>query len=95
MLPNDNAFQQFIHLCFTKKEMSLTLSTGLFDLFFTHEEKKDLATRYLIIKMLLNNEKTQRQIAKELNVSISKITRGSNELKRMDSALLDYLREVL
>ena len=67
---------------------------AFFDLFFTMEEKKDFATRYLIIKTLLKNEKPQRQIAKELHVSISKITRGSNELKRMDPALLDYLRDV-
>ncbi len=91
MFPNEQAFKQFIDLALTEKDPQLSID--LFDLFFTPEEKNDFATRYLIIKMLLQQEKTQREIAKELKVSISKITRGSNELKRMSPKLLDYLRE--
>ena len=86
-------WQGFIDLCLNspgKKELA-----PLLDLFLTMEEKASLATRYLIVQELLREQKTQRQIAKELNVSIAKITRGSNELKRMSPALITYLRSVL
>ncbi len=65
----------------------------LLDLFLTAEERADLGMRFLIIKELLSEEKTQRQVAKELNVSIAKITRGSNELKRTNRKLLTYLKK--
>lgn len=64
-------------------------------LFLTAEEKEDLAMRYLIIEELIKGKKTQRQIAHDLDVSIAKITRGSNELKRMNRELLTYLKEKL
>ncbi len=85
------AFKQFVELCLAEKDNSLSME--LFDLFFTSEEKEDLATRYLIVQSLLNGEKTQRQMAKDLNVSISKITRGSNELKRVNPKLIHYLKD--
>lgn len=65
----------------------------LLEVFLTPEEKDDLATRYLIVRELLQSKKTQRQIAKDLNVSIAKITRGSNELKRANRKILEYLSE--
>jgi TrpR family trp operon transcriptional repressor len=51
--------------------------------------------RCLIIRDLLMQEQTQREIAKNLNVSIAKITRGSNELKRIKDPLLTYLKSKL
>jgi TrpR family trp operon transcriptional repressor len=86
-------WQGFIELCSNspgKKELDL-----MFDLFLTMEEKDSLALRFLIVQELLREQKTQREIAKELNVSIAKITRGSNELKRMSPNLIAYLRKVL
>ena len=65
----------------------------LFDLFLTPEEREDLERRFLIIQELIKGKKTQRQIAKDLNVSIAKITRGSNELKRINPNLLRFLKE--
>lgn len=53
----------------------------LLDLLLTLEEKSDLNNRCLIIKTLLENKMTQREIAETFHVSISKITRGSNALK--------------
>lgn len=82
--------KSFIEMCLSAKDERMLMD--LLDLFFTIEEKKDLAMRYLIIKELLLEEKTQREIAKDLGVSIAKITRGSNELKRTNSKLLNYLR---
>ncbi|HSX11390.1 MAG TPA: trp operon repressor [Chlamydiales bacterium] len=56
-------------------------------LFLTHEERADIATRFLIVRELLKGEKTQREIAKDLGVSIAKITRGSNYLKTISKNL--------
>jgi len=92
-----NKFQQglneFSNLCLSAKDDKFI--SQLFDLFFTSEERNDLAMRYWIIKELILGEKTQRQIAEDLQVSIAKITRGSNEIKRMSPKFLNYLKEHL
>lgn len=82
----------FIKLCLSSNK---NLRMLLFDLFFTEEEKADLVLRYLIVKELLKKKQSQRIIAKNLNVSIAKITRGSHELKRIDKKLLSYLKDKL
>jgi TrpR family trp operon transcriptional repressor len=64
----------------------------LLELLLTTEEKSDVITRFLITKALLSNVQTQREIAKDLNVSIAKITRGSNELKRTNQRFLKELQ---
>lgn len=90
---NESGWRHFLKLCLaTKNEKKLSL---LFDLFLTSEEKESLALRCLIIKELLKQKKTQRNMAQDLKVSIAKITRGSNELKRMPSILIDFLKENL
>ena len=66
--------------------------SSLFELLLTQEEKESIAARCLIIMELLKQEKTQRDIAADLNVSIAKITRGSNELKRMSPELIAFLK---
>src|SRR5438105_1731230 len=81
----------FIELCLSIKDRK-TLSS-LFDLFLTPEEKNDLSTRFLLVKELLEGDKTQRQIAEDLSISIAKITRGSNELKRFDKSFLNLLQQ--
>ncbi|MEZ4845649.1 MAG: Trp family transcriptional regulator [Bdellovibrionota bacterium] len=43
-------------------------------------EIEDIHNRLMIIESLMNN-KTQREVSKSLNVSISKVTRASNVLK--------------
>ena len=89
---SQKGWNSFIALCAAAEdEKSLS---ALLDLFLTPEEKSDLSTRYLIVKELLKQEKTQRQIVKDLNVSIAKITRGSNELKRINPKLLQYLKDI-
>lgn len=79
----------FISLCKSIEDEGML--NALFELFFTPEEKIDLANRGNIIQELIKGKKTQREMAKDLNVSIAKITRGSNELKRVDKKLIDYL----
>ncbi len=88
---NQTGWRGFLKLCLaTENEKTLS---SLFDLFLTQEEKESLAARYLIIEELLKQEKTQRDMAQELHVSIAKITRGSNELKRMPLKLIEFLKE--
>lgn len=88
---NEAGWRHFLKLCLaTKNEKTLSL---LLDLFLTPEEKESLALRCLIIEELLKQKKSQRSIAEDLHVSIAKITRGSNELKRMPANLIDFLKE--
>ncbi len=86
-------WRQFIELC-TEMENAGKLET-LFELFLTPQEKESLAMRYLIIRDLLEEKQTQREIAEDLSVSIAKITRGSNELKRIPSGFIKYLKTKL
>jgi len=91
MTSHFSVFEQLMKMCLEKPE----LAREIWDLFFTPEEKEDMNKRYLIVEALLKQKKTQRQIAKDLDVSIAKITRGSNELKRIKADLLDYLHQHL
>lgn len=63
-----------------------------FDLILTIEEKETLASRYLIIKALVEGKLTQRLIADKYHVSIAQITRGSNALKIIDEKLKKLLK---
>jgi len=50
----------------------------------TPAELADVAARWALVKAL--DQKTpQREIARELGLSLCKITRGSRELKKLDS----------
>jgi TrpR family trp operon transcriptional repressor len=88
---NQVGWRSFLKMCLaTKNEKMLS---SLFELFLTQEEKESLALRCLVVTELLGQEKTQRDIAENLHVSIAKITRGSNELKRMPPKLIEFLKE--
>lgn len=50
----------------------------------TQAESADIATRWALVKAL-DRHVPQREIAKELGLSLCKITRGSRELKKTDS----------
>ena len=56
----------------------------------TMSEVETLSKRWRILKML-NEGKTQREIAKELNVSLCKVTRGSKILKNKNSVIVKNL----
>jgi TrpR family trp operon transcriptional repressor len=90
---NKEGWNKFVELFLTTEDKKDLLN--LFDLFLTPEEKDNLALRFLIIRELLSQESSQRDMAKNLNVSIAKITRGSNELKRMSPKFIAYLRSKL
>jgi TrpR family trp operon transcriptional repressor len=88
---NQSGWRIFTKLCLASRNEK-TLDS-LMELFLTHEEIESIAMRCLIIKDLLKQEKTQRVMADDLHVSIAKITRGSNELKRMPAKLIEFLQE--
>jgi len=84
-------WRDFLELCSkirTKEEFE-----QVYDLFFTIEEKENIASRYLIIKELLEETLTQREIAETHSVSIAQITRGSNALKIIPKKLRDTLKK--
>ncbi|MFO7729495.1 MAG: Trp family transcriptional regulator [Spirochaetia bacterium] len=52
---------------------------------FTDAEVREMGKRWALVR-LLEDGMSQRQIAKNLSLSLCKITRGSKELKKRDSA---------
>ncbi len=65
------------------------------ELLFTPGERDDLNKRLDLIGALLRGQETQREIAKNHQVSIAKITRGSNGLKSISSELQTFLEKHL
>jgi len=88
-----NGWQEFIDLC--KSSIKANNFDELMQVLLTLEEKEQFSTRVLLLQQLLQAEKSQREIAKDLHISISKITRGSNELKRSSTMMLDFLKDNL
>lgn len=65
----------------------------LYDFFtclFTKPELKDIANRWLLVKEI-DKGTTQREIAKKFGMSLCKITRGSKELSKPESAFRKML----
>lgn len=89
---NKKGWQCFLNICHSTPNDKML--SELFELLLTPEEKSSLETRCLIIQALLDKKRTQREIAKDLAVSIAKITRGSNELKRISSKLKTHLQNI-
>ncbi len=58
----------------------------------TPSERKDISARWLLVKEI-NKGTSQRDIAKKFNMSLCKITRGSKELKKPDSAFWKILHK--
>lgn len=72
-----------------------TLQDELFELFFTMHERKMLEDRYRIVKALLMSGLTQREIAEQLRVSITKMTDGSKALQITSEQLREHLKRQL
>jgi TrpR family trp operon transcriptional repressor len=70
-----------------------SLITDFFKGLFTPAECADIAARWALLKAL-NKGMPQRAIAKELGLSLCKITRGSKELRKPDSALAKMLEKL-
>lgn len=58
----------------------------------TPRERAEIAGRWELVKLLDRGE-SQRRVAKRLGMSLCKITRGSRELKKKDSAFKAVLEE--
>ncbi|MFH1334674.1 MAG: trp operon repressor [Pseudomonadota bacterium] len=86
-------WELFIKLCMQLKTKKQHLE--FFDFFLTAEERSALGLRIALIKELLQEQKTQREIAAELKTSIAKITRGSNCLKTISDGLKRFLKRYL
>ena len=85
MLKENNNLKKFIKIStLLSDEKQLE---EFYELFLTCEERKDIAQRLEIVFELLKGENPQREIAKKLNTSIAKITRGSNCLKTVSPEL--------
>ena len=59
---------------------------------FTPKEYAQLEKRYLLLEALVSQQMPQRELAKTLEVSIAKITRGSNALKPISPKLKRLLQ---
>ena len=51
------------------------------NLFLTKSERESVLKRYKILVLLLKAKSTQREVSKQLNLSISKVTAGSKALQ--------------
>jgi TrpR family trp operon transcriptional repressor len=78
---NKDAWQGFLEQCLAC-ETQAQLSE-FFALYLTISEKSELANRFAIIQELLKGNKSQREIASSLKVSLANVSRGSNALKVM------------
>lgn len=90
---SQDGWQCFLKLCLSAKDEDVL--SELLELILTPEEHESIKTRCLIIKALMEHKQTQRQISDDLKVSIAKITRGSNELKRISPEMIAYLEKYL
>ena len=86
-------WEDFLTLC--KSVESTVALDELCSLLFTLEEKAQLALRVELVKELLKGQKTQREIARDLNISIAKITRGSNALKTTSESVKGFIKQQL
>lgn len=84
-MQNINEISKLIKNIKTEVEM-----TTFFKELLTESEIETLSKRWRILEMLSQGN-TQREIAKELQVSLCKVTRGAKILKDKDSVLAKYL----
>lgn len=92
-LRNEEDWSMFLDICLkTKKTLRLR---ELFNLFLTIEEKEHLASRMQIIRALLEEKLSQREISEKMQVSISQITRGSNALKIASDDILKFIESYI
>ncbi|MBP3773131.1 MAG: transcriptional regulator [Treponema sp.] len=86
----ENALKEMCNLLSKNNDSSFIYE--FFGCLFTPAELNDFAKRWLLVREI-DKGTTQREIAKKFHISLCKITRGSRELKKEDSAfrkLLDY-----
>lgn len=86
-------WQQFVELLTQAVQEDKTES--LLAMFLTADEMTSLGLRVQIIRELLENQRSQREIQQYLNTSAATITRGSNMLKTVDTETLKWVSDKL
>ncbi len=87
---NEEAFNELVSTLAACSDAGL-ISSFLKSL-LTHSEVAEVANRWALVR-LLDEGMSQRNIAKELGLSLCNITRGSKELKKADSAFAAMIEE--
>ena len=87
---DNNNWQEFVKVCNAIE--SLDELNMFFDTLLTVSEKIELAKRLTILRELLTSNRTQRDLAKQLQVSLANVTRGSNVLKNTNFDLKKILK---
>lgn len=77
-------------LAFTKDPTEIR---NFFESILTNKELQDIGSRWELVKRLDQGE-SQRQIARDLHLSLCKITRGSKELKKKNAILKRFLKRL-
>ena len=90
---HEKSWQSFLTLC--QQHESIDELDQMLRFFLTPEELTALAGRYRIIKSLLTGQEPQRKMAEDLQVSIAKITRGSNGLKHQSDEFKQRLKALM
>ncbi|WP_066013060.1 MULTISPECIES: trp operon repressor [Endozoicomonas] len=60
----------------------------------TREEREAIGSRLAIMRALLSGEESQREIARRIGVSITKVTRCSNYLKTLSDAEMSMIEQI-
>ncbi|MBQ9206987.1 MAG: transcriptional regulator [Treponema sp.] len=84
----ENALREMCNLLSKNNDSSFIYD--FFGCLFTPAELADFAKRWLLVREI-DKGTTQREIAKKFHISLCKITRGSRELKKNDSAFRKLL----
>ena len=82
-MKTNEGWDRFIENC--QQMANLDELQKFFKLTLTAAEWEKIGARYLILAELLAGNKTHREIAAHLGVSIFNVTRGANQLKLMDA----------
>lgn len=82
-------WQQFVDLL--KQAVAEDKTDALLSMLLTTDERTSLGLRVQIVRTLLENQISQREIQQQLNTSAATITRGSNMLKTVEPDILKWI----
>ncbi|MCE3269000.1 MAG: tRPR [Burkholderiales bacterium] len=86
----DISWQEFLGQCLKYK--TIDELAEFFELFLTISEREEIPKRLQIVNELIKGKSTQREIAKNLKVSIANVTRASNIIKSKQFNLTKLLK---
>ncbi|MBI5447934.1 MAG: trp operon repressor [Gammaproteobacteria bacterium] len=89
----EQSWRNFLKLC--EKATIEKKFPEFLNFFLTPEERIDIGKRLAIIQALLSEEQSQRSIANNIEVSISKVTRGSMCIKKSSNAFIKFLKKII